>query len=283
MDIFEEATAWFDEADGEKRIIGKSVFGRAIYAVRAGKGEPAGIAQYAIHGREWITAKLAFFQSRREIARGSVWFVPLLNPDGALLSQKGLLSVPDESAQEYLSSLQKNGNFSLWKANGRGVDLNVNFAADWGKGKRNVRFPSSANYIGKTPFSEPETQALKSFTEEVNPAFAISYHTKGEEIYWYYHQSLYDCARDKYVALALSEATGYKIALAKGSVGGYKDWCVKRRKIPSLTVEVGSDDWTHPIGENRLAEIKKTHADDLNTIISAYVRHREIYGHTGKR
>lgn len=272
MDIFEEATAWYDLADGEKKIIGKSSFGRAIYAVRVGRGKPVGIAQYAIHGREWITAKLAFFQSKREMERGSVWFLPLVNPDGALLSQKGLLSVSDKKAQDFLLSLAKEGDFSLWKANGRGVDLNVNFAADWGKGRYNIRTPSSENYIGRTPFSEPETQALKTFTEEVNPDFTFSYHTKGEEIYWYYHQSLNDCVRDKYLALALSEVTGYPIAMAKGSVGGYKDWCIKRRKIPSFTVEVGSDDWAHPIGEDRLSEIEKTHADDLQTLISAYVR-----------
>ena len=58
-------------------------------------------------------------------------------------------------------------DFSLWKANARGVDLNVNFAASWGKGKRNLRVAGAENYIGEKPFSEPETLTLKNFTQKI--------------------------------------------------------------------------------------------------------------------
>ena len=78
----------------------------------------------------------------------------------------------------------KGKDFSLWKANARGVDLKVNFDAKWGPGKQNVRYPASANYIGSMPFSEPETRALAEFTKEVKPDATISYHTKGGEIYY---------------------------------------------------------------------------------------------------
>lgn len=59
VDIYKEISAFYESADTEKRIFGKSVFGRGLYAVKLGEGAPVGIAQYAIHGREWITAKLA--------------------------------------------------------------------------------------------------------------------------------------------------------------------------------------------------------------------------------
>ena len=161
MDIFKETKKFYKAADGEKCTIGKSISGRPIYAVLLGEGRPTGIAQYAIHGREWITARLAFEHFRFGLKRGSVWLIPLMNPDGALLSQRGIGSVRDEMRAAFLSGINGGTDFSLWKANAAGVDLNVNFDADWGEGKRNVFSPAGENYIGPFPFSEPETRALK--------------------------------------------------------------------------------------------------------------------------
>jgi len=151
-------------------------------------------------------------------------------------------------------------DFSLWKANGRGVDLNVNFAADWGKGVSNLTYAGAENYIGEYPFSEPETKALRAFTERIRPDYTVSYHTKGEEIYWYYYQPMSVCCRDKKLALALARSTGYALAYAKGSVGGYKDWCIKALKIPSFTVEAGSNNCEHPITSLEEIESKNLYA-----------------------
>ena len=269
MDIYKEISAFYESADTEKRIFGKSVFWRGLYAVKLGDGAPVGIAQYAIHGREWITAKLALAHFRRGITVGSVWIIPLMNPDGALLSGYGV-DTALESERAKLLKINGSFDFSLWKANGAGVDLNVNFAANWGEGKRNVRVPASENYIGPSPFSEPETQALKKFTEEIRPDFTLSYHTKGEEIYWYYHQSLAACARDKRLALALSDATGYPLCHAGGSTGGYKDWCIKKLKIPSFTIEAGSDGFCHPLGEDEYGDIEEHNLDALRALTEAY-------------
>ena len=95
--------------------------------------------------------------------KGCVYFIPLVNPDGVEIVEKGK---------------------PLYKANAREVDLNVNFDADWGKGKYNQKFKGDANFIGEKPFSEPETIALKEFTLKVKPDMTFSYHSKGEEIYY---------------------------------------------------------------------------------------------------
>ena len=247
MDIYEEVQDFYERVTTEKWVIGESVFGRKIFALKIGNGSPVGIAQYAMHGREYATAKLALRHLESGTDTGSFWIVPLVNPDGALLSQKGLQSVSDREMKRKLLDWNGDKDFSQWKANGRGVDLNVNFPARWGKGVKNTFVAGAENYIGKKPFSEPETVALKKFTEEINPDYTISYHTKGEEIYWYFYQSIYACALDKALALALSRSTGYPLRLAKGSAGGYKDWCIERRKIPAFTVEAGLDTLTHPI------------------------------------
>ena len=256
MDIYKTVEQFYTSVKTEKTVIGKSSFGRKLFAVKVGNGSPVGIAQYAIHGREWITAMLAIEHYKMGVAKGSFWLIPLANPDGALLSQTGLSSLGSEYAQKRLLRFNKGSeDFSLWKANGRGVDLNVNFDADWGKGAKNVRFAGAENYIGKEPFSELETKALKRFTEKIKPDYTVSYHTKGEEIYWYFYQSMRTCPRDKALAAAISAETGYPLAYAKGSAGGYKDWCIQRFQIPSFTIEAGQDCLSHPLGEEALEDL----------------------------
>ncbi len=272
MDIYEETQAFFRAAKTEKRVIGKTLFGREIYAVKVGECAPVGIAQYGIHGREYITAKLAFAHYAYGLKTGSFWLVLLANPDGALLSQVGIESAPKEERERLLSWNKDSADFSLWKANGRGVDLNVNFAARWGKGVKNTRRAGAENYIGKRAFSEPETRALRDFTREIRPQFTLSYHTKGEEIYWRFHQSTRTYPRDFALATRLSASTGYALKEAKGSVGGYKDWCVQSLKIPAFTVETGRDTLVHPIDEDGGKEIIERNRSSLDDLIKEYVR-----------
>ena len=217
MDIYKTVKNFYENAKTEKRVIGKSLLGRELYALKIGNGSPVGIAQYAMHGREFITARLALRHFERGVSKGSVWIVPLVNPDGALLSEKGLASVADEKQREYLLAINgQSTDFSLWKANARGVDLNVNFDARWGTGRRNTRTAGRENYIGTQPFSEPETLALKDFTEAIRPDYTVSYHTKGEEIYWYFYQAENDCVRDKALAEIIADETGYPLCCCRG-------------------------------------------------------------------
>ena len=255
MDVYQLVSAFYSDWKGEKKIIGKSILYRNIYAVKIGDGKPVGLAQYALHAREYITSYLALAHAKIGVQQGSLWLIPLANPDGALLSQVGIDSVVAQTQKKRLLALNGGEKFSLWKANARGVDLNVNFDAEWGKGTLNVRTPGAENYIGQYPFSEPETQALKNFTMVIRPDYTVSYHTKGEEIYWWFHQSQPALCRDAYLAQILSNATGYPLKEAKGSVGGYKDWCIQALKIPAFTIEAGQDAFTHPLGIAALKDI----------------------------
>ena len=252
MNIFDEAEAFYGQYRGEKKIYGRSVEGRPLFAMFVGRHEfPVGISQYAIHGREWVTARLAFSHLERGIGRGGVWVLPLTNPDGALLSQVGISSLSQERRAFSFTVNRRNYDFSLWKANAEGVDLNVNFDARWGTGVKNVFAPASENYVGKAPLSAPESRALWRFTEEVSPDFTVSWHTKGEEIYWRFHEPLFRAARDRRLAKILSKSTGYPLREAKGSAGGYKDICIEKLKIPAFTVECGREELCHPLGEEQ--------------------------------
>ena len=277
MDIYGEIARFYNGADTEKRIIGSSLQKRNLYAIKVGEGAPVGIAVYAIHGREWLTARLAkahYKNAQKQGLAGSIWLVPLVNPDGALLSQKGLSAAKGCPYFRFLSAYT-DGELRLWKANARGVDLNVNFDAEWGKGKYNLRKRGAENYIGERPFSEPETLALKRFTEEISPDYTISFHTKGEEIYWYFGQSTCEAERDFRIGQALSKSTGYPLRLSQGSVGGYKDWCIKTFKIPSYTVEVGADTFSHPLKGVAFCNIYQ-HCGGALYALSSAVRNEKI-------
>lgn len=255
MDVFEDTKKFFYDFVGEKRIIGRSLFGREIFAVKVGCGSPTGIAQYAIHGREWLTSYLAFYHAKRVGITGSLWLVPLANPDGALLSQRGLRSAP-KAVRSRLRSMNKGGlDFSLWKANGRGVDLNVNFDALWGRGEKNAFVSGSENYVGEKPFSEAESLLLKGFTEDIRPDYTLSFHTKGETIFWRFGQKGLRAYRDYALAKALSVSTGYPLGESANSCGGYKDWCIRAFSIPSFTIEVGREEAKHPLKKRELSDV----------------------------
>jgi g-D-glutamyl-meso-diaminopimelate peptidase len=227
--IYREVESFYKSFAGKKCVIGYSFSGREIFAIHVGNdfGKQF-ISTYAIHGREWITARLALEHIKRGTGFGG-WVVPLVNPDGAMI------------AQTYNS---------LWKANARGVDLNCNFDADWGEGRLNTRTRGSENCIGDCPLSERESKALADFTLKIKPCVTFSFHTKGGEIYWEYGGR-----GDKHGGEILAEATGYQLKKIYFSCGGYKDWCIQKLGIPSYTIECGRDSLTHPI--ERLKDISE--------------------------
>lgn len=272
MDIVKKVYRFYESWQGEKRIIGASVCGLPLVAVFVGRHSyPQIIVQYSIHAREWITALLAQEQILRGVHRGGAWFVPMVNPDGVLLSATGeafLRQIPPWRA-EFLRQINGSGDFGLWKANANAVDLNVNFSAGWGMGESNVFMPAPENYIGRRAFSEPETRALKRFTQDVCPDATLSYHTKGEEIYWEYGQKGEALARDERIAAALAEETGYAATKITGSGGGYKDWCIREKGIPAFTIEAGSDALKHPLKECDLAPILVKNRDVVRRLAEA--------------
>lgn len=252
MDILDIVEKFYNDFKGEKGIIGKSVNNRPIYylAVKRAKN-PKLIVQFSIHAREYITSYLALklieeYKNSKNWA--SVYFVPMLNPDGVKIA------------------LEQN---PLYKANANGVDLNVNFDANFGSGEQNVFCRASENYVGEYAFCEPETRAIRDFTLKIKPHATISYHAKGQEIYYEFFQDEKRKERDYLLAKSVADATGYLIKSTPNSAGGYKDWCIQKLKIPALTIEVGSDSLSHPIKEEHLDEIYKENMGVIDASVKA--------------
>jgi g-D-glutamyl-meso-diaminopimelate peptidase len=233
-----------------KGIIGYTELGKPIPYVYKGKGKGrAGFVFGATHAREWITADLISRMIDDYDGEKGIFFVPCVNIDGVRL------------AKEFEA-------FSLWKANGRGVDINVNFDADWGTGEGNVRHIAPSGYIGERPESESETRALTNFTRVVRPDVALSYHSKGEVIYYGY-KGKYPC---RPLAEKISLSTGYPLEDSFGSAGGYKDWYTENFDGLALTIEVGRDECEHPIGLEHLDEIYKQNKEVLRIVNKCMMR-----------
>lgn len=258
-------------------VIGFSTFGRPIYVVHIGNYDGNQIfMEGGIHAREYISTlflieeiKYLAIEYKNNNFDGGFYVVPLANPDGVALVLDGLDSVGCDNWKNVLTLINNNStDFSLWKANGDGVDLNVNFNAEWGKGTQNVFCPSSSNFVGFYPESEREVRVLVDFLENIRPQGSISWHTKGEVIYYgFYVLSPESLARDYRIAQELSNINGYPIIKTEGSVGGLSDWVSLNLDVPAYTIEVGNPNLNHPIGKDQLDIIFQQNKDVPTTML----------------
>lgn len=271
-------------------IIGKSVLGKDIYGIILGNphAQKKVLIHGSIHAREYMTTQLVMKQIEYylqnynvESFKGkefqnifdkvAIYYIPMVNPDGVTLSQLGLDGITDNNLKENLLAMNGgNQDFSQWKANIKGVDLNLNFDGKWDEtGGNKVAGP--LNYKGARPESEPESKALADYTREHDFDATVSYHAKGSIIFWYFYQSGDNLNRDKAIAKELAHLTGYSLVSprrSKGSSGGYKDWHVLEYGRPGFTIEIGSAKSICPLKIDEFPEIWERNR--LTTVSLAY-------------
>ena len=236
----------------QMEVVGRSRQNRAIYAARAGDFEADRhvLIQAGIHGREYMTTLLAMRQLQRLLERGVpegtlVHILPMTNPDGVTISQKGeatpwLTAVYERDVYFNHTELPLKQYLRAWKANAAGVDINRNFDAQWHRIDGTVDAPSFAYYRGTAPESEPETRALVEYAKKYPFQATISYHATGSEIYYDFGDNDAVNHVGYQLACAVALATGYEIVPDDGtSFGGFKDWAIEKLSIPSLTIEIG--------------------------------------------
>lgn len=243
-------------------IIGKTYLKNKIYAINKefNKNFKWVLITGGIHARENLSCDLIclFLDRLKRIKKlnYNISFVPLLNPDGADICLNGIKFLSKKVQNKLLKINDDSKNFSFFKSNAKGVDLNNNFDANFDKRFTNKIKPSSQGYYGRKPFSEKETKAIKKWTEKIYPFLTISYHLKGEEIYFDFFQEEKRFERDFGIAKIFEKSTGYKIkSTQQFSSGGFKDWCVQKLKIPALTIEVGDDKFSHPFPKSELKNL----------------------------
>ncbi len=256
----------------ETGSIGKSVLGSELYYIRLGRGGNEVSYNASHHANESITTPVLMefaenyskaysiggsilgYNIREMFNRTSIYLIPLVNPDGVDL----VAYWPDYSDPAFIRAAQLNKTGlplpSAWKANIRGVDLNLNYPAEWEKEKQEeielgITSPGPRDFGGDAPLSEPESKAMADFTKAHNFRIVIAYHTQGEVIFWQFMN--YAPPRALSIANQFAAISGYDVEAGtlEAAYAGYKDWFLQEYRRPGYTIEAGKGVNPLPLGQ----------------------------------
>lgn len=260
MKSYKEIEKLVAESRANIDYIGVTYLGYPIPILTKGVGDGGALIVGGVHAREFITSYLLFELIKNYDGASRVDCVPILNIDGVLLSRLGKKLFPSKSGGAFGELIEMNSgrDFSMWKANIRGVDLNTNFDAEWGTGLLNTREPGAENYIGPFAESENETRAIVERLKARRYDIVVAYHSKGEEIYYGFGEDF----DHKEHAQSVADYLGYSLKTSVGSAGGLKDYCVTKGTF-ALTIEVGEDRFPHPYPMKELPKLIQKHTGSL--------------------
>jgi g-D-glutamyl-meso-diaminopimelate peptidase len=149
------------------------------------------------------------------------------------------------------------------------VDLNLQYPAGWLQA-REIKFsqgytrPGPRDFVGRAPLNQLESRALAGYTEFIDPALVLAYHTQGGVIYWQYGGIEVPGARE--LGEEFARVSGYELADVPYESGfaGYKDWFIQYFRRPGYTIEVGQ-------GENPLpiSQFDEIYRDNLPILLTA--------------
>ena len=251
-------------------LLTTTAFGRPVRTLVIGNGPRKVIYSASHHANEWITS-LVLLKYAEDLAQAiqeggtiggmdarsiadtaTIYMVPMVNPDGVDLvtgaTQQGSLQY--ETAHRLADNYPNIPFPDGWKANLLGVDLNLQYPAGWLQA-REIKFsqgytrPGPRDYVGRAPFTQLESRSLAGYTDYIDPALVLAYHSQGNVIYWQFGDYQVPGARE--LGEAFANLSGYELADVpyESSFAGYKDWFIQEFRRPGYTIEVG-------IGENPL-------------------------------
>lgn len=259
-------------------LLGSTAFQRPLRTIIIGTGPRKVLFTAAHHANEWITA-LVLLKFAEELAEAiqtggeiygnkasdiaqavTIHMLPMVDPDGVDLVAGAIdegdfqYTLARRIAQDYPNIPFPDG----WKANLLGTDLNLNYPAGWLMA-REIKFtqgftsPAPRDYVGRAPLNQLETQTLTNYTEDVDPALVLAYHSQGREIYWQFMN--YEVPGARELGEKMAQASGYTLAEVpyNSSFAGYKDWFIQQYRRPGYTIEVGQG--TNPLPLSQFEEI----------------------------
>ena len=266
-----------------------SAFQRPIRTLTIGNGPRKVLYTAAHHANEWITAlvllkfgedlaaaiaadeELGGYSAREVAQNATIYMVPLVDPDGVDLVVGAIApgTVQYETARALSDRYPAIPFPDGWKANLLGVDLYLQYPAGWLQA-REIKFsqgytrPGPRDFVGRAPLNQLESRAMAGFTEFVDPALVLAYHTQGGVIYWQYGGIEVPGARE--LGEEFARLSGYELADVPFESGfaGYKDWFIQYFRRPGYTIEVGR-------GENPLplSQFDEIYRDNLPILLTA--------------
>jgi g-D-glutamyl-meso-diaminopimelate peptidase len=266
-----------------KETIGNSVLSKEIPSLFLGRGQKQVHFNASFHANEWITTPIVLtFLNDYLLAltnnlpiRGvyplplyfqtNLIIVPMVNPDGVDLVLNGPPN--NETVRANLINWNnRSTDFSGWKANINGVDLNDQFPAEWEKERaRNPKTPGPRDYGGESPLSQPESIAMADLTKEMDFERVLAFHTQGEVIYWGFNGL--EPPESELLANEFARVSGYQPEQSIDSYAGYKDWFIQDWRRPGFTIELGQG--TNPLP---ISQFDKIYDDVLGIFLIALYR-----------
>lgn len=268
-------------------VLTRTAFQRPLRTLVIGNGPKKVLYSAAHHANEWITSLILlkfaeelaqaiqdggtiYDRNAGEIAESAtIYMVPMVDPDGvdlvvgAITEGNIQYDLARRLAQDYPSIPFPDG----WKANLLGVDLNLNYPALWLQA-REIKFsqgftsPGPRDYVGRAPLNQLETRALAGYTEVLDPALVIAFHSQGKEIYWSFQD--YEVPGARELGETFARASGYTLTepAFNSSFAGYKDWFIQNFRKPGYTIEVGQG--VNPLPLEQFDEIYR---DNLGILV----------------
>lgn len=261
----------------QSAAIGKTVLGNDIPEMTVGNGVKRIHYNGSFHANEWITTAviMTFLNdyllslTNQTPIRGietlkiyydtSLSIVPMVNPDGVNL----VLNGPPEAWKNRVIELNHGSlDFSGWKANIRGIDLNDQFPAKWEEERaRNPIVPGPRDYGGEKPLTESEAISMAELTRRRDFSRVLAFHTQGEEIYWGFEHL--EPPEAEAIVREFGRVSGYEPVRIIESYAGYKDWFIQEWRRPGFTIELGSG--TNPLP---IAQFDKIYQDALGICLA---------------
>ena len=191
--------SWLEELNARSprvrlEVVGLTEEERKLVAVHVGaerEDKPVIFIEGGIHAREWVSPSTVTFMLKELVTNPAYshlvdmfhWIVmPVVNPDGYVYTfTKDRMWRKNRGRSKTLLNIISNC---------RGVDLNRNFAYNWGEdlgllsSQAGTPLPCVETFIGDSAFSEPESQAVRNLVlRHANRMVAyISYHSFGQKI-----------------------------------------------------------------------------------------------------
>ncbi len=247
--------------------IGESILGRGIPMISLGEGKKKVIYIGAHSGTDWMgsAALIRFINEYCEVkcnsgriynysieylfATRQICVIPMLNPDGVDICINGVAE--DNILRERILSMQHKKDFSDWKANARGVDLQHNYSMGFidrrtASEEKEIFSGSPFGYGGDFPESEPEVGSLCSYIR-FSGAFkaGLCLHGAGDKIF--YRTKEKALPRGRSIAQALSRMNGCSLQNNDNNCfGGFIDFCINEINIPCFEIPCGSTNKKYP-------------------------------------
>ncbi len=210
---------------------------KILYTALHHAREPLGLSQLVYYMWYVLENYDKSLEIKQLVDNTEMYFIPMINPDGYVHNE----TIAPDGGGMWRKNRRKNSNGTM------GVDLNRNYGHEWGFNNQGSS-PNAASdtYRGPSAFSEPETRAVKFFSEQHKFKVALNYHAFGNLLIypWGYNDSLAHPGFRDLGALFASE-NNYKAGTGVETVGynvngDSDDWMWGAAQIFALTPEIST-------------------------------------------